>query len=208
MGIKLFYGNINIINDQHMTNHLETLPLFMREEIVRYAYLPDQKSRLLARLMLYQSLKDDNKLGNLSNWTRDANNKPSIKGWDFFNISHSGEWVVFAHGNTYIGVDIEKIVEFDYSEIIDYFHPEEQEFIKNAADIQRAFYEVWVKKEAFLKAIGIGIGNGLKEFSCVNEKLNYKGNDWHLSEIDVIPGYITFFCSLIKQVAIFPQESM
>ncbi len=47
----------------------------------------------------------------------------------FFNISHSGNWVIMAIGLTEVGVDIEKIDEKNTSYLMDVFTKDEKFYI-------------------------------------------------------------------------------
>jgi len=91
--------------------------------------------------------------------------KPFIPGVDLpFSISRTRNLFAFVvgHGNQFLGVDIEQIKpEIDYTAISrNYFSDKEQELIlslKNPEDQKHTFFEIWTRKEALLKAIGIGI---------------------------------------------------
>lgn len=101
----------------------------------------------------------------------------------YFNISHSGEYVVLSCTNYgIIGVDIEKI---DYNTNCrdlsrSVFSLDEQDLLFNSTikrdsnltfdkmivdNYVNNFFFIWTKKEATLKAIGCGITNNLKRFS-------------------------------------------
>lgn len=80
----------------------------------------------------------------------------------YFNISHSGEYVVFAFSRTGdIGVDIEKIdpknIKKGMEKLI--FSEKELAFFNNLPFDQKieAFYRAWTQKEAILKADGRGL---------------------------------------------------
>jgi 4'-phosphopantetheinyl transferase len=45
-----------------------------------------------------------------------------------------------------------------------YFSDEEQDFIENAPDSRKAFFEIWDRKEACIKGIGRGLSHPLAEF--------------------------------------------
>lgn len=196
--IHVYHCNIHKIPNDKIVKYLQILPKFMSLDINRYINISDQKSRLLSRLMLQKSLKNTENHNLINRWRRDKNNKPFIDGWNSFNISHSGELAVFAYGRNNIGIDIEKKIKLDFKGVLENFHPEEQEYINNSEDIPKTFYDIWVKKEAVLKAMGIGIINGLKEFSCINESVCYRGNDWYFHSFLIHPDYTSYACSLNK----------
>jgi 4'-phosphopantetheinyl transferase len=95
--------------------------------------------------------------------------KPFVPGLDLpFSISRTRNLFAFAvgHSNQFLGVDIEQIKpEIDITNISrNYFSDKEQQLIsslKNSDDQKRTFFEIWTRKEALLKAIGIGINTEL-----------------------------------------------
>lgn len=205
--IVVKYCDIDIIDDGSIAHYLNFLPPFMSTEILRYRYAADQKARLLARLMLRESITDTVAIDCLKDWKRDVNNKPVIDNWHAFNITHASNLVVFAYttGES-MGIDIEKRKDLEYKEIMENFHTEEQQFIESSADSISCFYEIWVKKEALVKAAGIGIVNGLNDFSCVENIVNYRRQSWFLKEVQIHPEYICYLCSLNLRERIIIQE--
>ncbi len=81
-----------------------------------------------------------------------------------FNVSHSGDLVLIAISRSPVGVDLEYLDEgYAYQQILDKaFNPEELAFIQNSVDPMQAFYLLWTRKEALLKATGKGIDDDLR----------------------------------------------
>jgi 4'-phosphopantetheinyl transferase len=93
-----------------------------------------------------------------------------------FNIAHSGDLAVFAlshsGGNlTQIGVDVECMRRRPNSMELArrFFHPDEIAHLASLPDYRRdpEFLQIWVRKEACLKAIGTGIAGNLGSFSAI-----------------------------------------
>ena len=86
-------------------------------------------------------------------------NNPDVQ----FNVSHSGDWVVLAFSSFPVGVDCEQLdPNFNFTDILDsYFNQVERNFIVNSALPVRSFYQLWTRKEAFLKLIGVGIDENI-----------------------------------------------
>ena len=86
-----------------------------------------------------------------------------------FNISHSGDYAVCALSEADVGIDIEKIrpISIDIAER--FFTEKEYKFIMNKPQAQRlsCFYRLWVLKESYMKARGLGFNLPLKDF-CIN----------------------------------------
>ena len=112
-----------------------------------------------------------------------------------FNVSHSGEFVFmgFAYEKR-IGVDIEKInLSFQYQCISDKFlSKKEIEDINKSKNIEK-FYNLWTAKEAYVKAIGIGLFKEFKSFS-VSEDIIKENNKieegWFLKNIKLNEEYV------------------
>jgi phosphopantetheinyl transferase len=92
-----------------------------------------------------------------------------------FNLSHSsGVSTLAFSAKSEIGVDVEKIDPgFDYQLITRrYFSTAENDYIRGPdKDTFKRFYTLWTRKEAFLKAVGMGIGENLEVEVC--RKINY-----------------------------------
>jgi phosphopantetheinyl transferase len=86
-----------------------------------------------------------------------------------FNVSHSGEWAVLAVAQSPIGVDLEIMHErLGYSAIASQIlTASEQQAWRQLAgrDRELAVWQLWVCKEALLKAMGLGIAEGLMKVS-------------------------------------------
>lgn len=118
-----------------------------------------------------------------------------------FNTSHSGEWILHALDTVApVGVDVE-FVRADLAKTEDFelvLSPEE--FLQIAdlpqAHRARAFARAWVRKEAYVKAVGEGISRSLAEISigvdsAGKPRLLYDRNParsplrWQFEEIEI-----------------------
>ena len=83
----------------------------------------------------------------------------------YFNLSNCKKYTVCVVADKEIGVDIQKITMKE--SIIDRIcTSEEQKTIKTAED----FTKIWVKKESYVKCLGMGIGYGLKNVDTLKTK--------------------------------------
>lgn len=193
--ITLCYYNINELPDGKIPEYLDLLPPFMNHDIMRYHNASDRKTRLMARLMLKNILEQEGRAQLLLNWQRESGNKPFIQGWESFNISHSGDLVVLAYGSSVLGVDIEKKDAANYSELMTFFHPAEQDYIAGSGDRADSFYEIWTKKEALLKAEGSGIIKGLNHIDCTRDEIMYQSMNWYFHPVAIHPSYACCVCT-------------
>jgi 4'-phosphopantetheinyl transferase len=123
-----------------------------------------------------------------------------------FNVAHSGSIVLVALAYRYdLGVDIERIrTDFDVDEIAQQFLSA-RERSSLIADVpangkHEAFFACWTRKEAYLKARGVGLGMPLDAFDVAflpgqkPELLEIRCDPaevqrWMLVDLDVTPGY-------------------
>lgn len=191
----IWYADINSIPDEMYTSVLNTFPANIADDIDRYHRLIDKKSRLLARLLIHKYYTDANVSFDWNDWTLTDSKKPYMKGKPNFNISHSGEKVLvgFSDENE-IGVDVEYKQAVDVSAFASYFHAEEIEFLERNNQSLGAFYKIWTRKEALLKAIGIGLLNGLDGVNVLPDEVDHDGS-WQLQEIEVDRDYCACICA-------------
>lgn len=109
--------------------------------------------------------------------------KPYIRGADgfYYNISHSGEYVVLAYGGQELGIDIEHIRDKDIAVAKRCFTEEEYAYIAGenldavgcpAIENQdERFFRVWTMKESYLKYTGEGISVPLNSFNVKPHEL-------------------------------------
>lgn len=93
-----------------------------------------------------------------------------------FNVSHSGDVLTIAvTRDAEVGIDIEVLRKVDDLPAIaaQFFQPREVERLANMdpSAIDRAFLKLWVRKEAILKAAGIGLADGLAVAVPFEERL-------------------------------------
>ena len=95
----------------------------------------------------------------------DEKGKPYIRGYPGcqFSLSHSGGWAACALSDGPVGVDIQQHREIP-ALVSRKFSGEEQEWLRNHPD---SFFDLWVKKEAYLKALGAGLTIRLDRFTVL-----------------------------------------
>jgi|GEM_PF-999557 4'-phosphopantetheinyl transferase len=169
--------------EQFGTEELTRLGSFLsKEEIAksrRFRFYQDRTSYIVVHGLLRWILGRHLGIPPKSvEFTYGLSGKPSITGYSskmFFNLSHSSGVSVLAFDPEHeIGADVEKIAEdFEYEPIIDmFFTRKERQYIQILKELsRRRFYELWTRKEAFLKATGTGITKDLS-VEVLEEKIN------------------------------------
>ena len=141
----------------------------------------------------------------------------------YFNISHSGEYVIFAVSDDEIGIDIQKMDEIKKylqkqsillgkqcaQEFI--FSPYEDKFIKKCNSFKR-FYIIWTIKEAYIKYSGQGLNKTLNSFIVLHYNNSYYiydsclRSDIVISSFDWEKEYKISICSKYKNFNLFKIE--
>jgi 4'-phosphopantetheinyl transferase len=141
-----------------------------------------------------------------------AAGKPSLSGMPaapVFNLSHTADYAALALCRTpdlVLGIDIERIRPIERDIARRFFSADEVAALEAlpAAAQMAAFYRIWTRKEAFVKATGDGLGFPLEDFDVslaveAPALLRLKGRAaqdvarWrmiHLAEAELIPGVI------------------
>jgi 4'-phosphopantetheinyl transferase len=102
-----------------------------------------------------------------------ANGKPFLlhpsQGSLFFSLAHCEDRALLAVSkNSELGADLERVRDFPEAESIamGFFSPSEYESLLRVPPTRKteAFFSCWTRKEAYLKAKGSGLSDGLEEF--------------------------------------------
>lgn len=107
--------------------------------------------------------------------SKSSNGKPFFENGSYFNISHSGHYVVMAVSTSEVGIDIEENKNRDMSSLTRIFNEAEAKVIKEHQD----FYYLWCAKESLIKCMGSTIGT-VKEIPSLplNGLKTFKGKDY------------------------------
>ena len=131
-------------------------------------------------------------------FNRNAQGKPFLEGGELdFNVSHSRDRLLIAiTAGRAVGVDIEfRRSGLDMKSIAKrWFAPEEREFFQTLEKPEDGFFEIWAKKEAYVKALGVGIYKDLNTFDVpLGEKPSFpnigKNGQWFFQTLEIDPGY-------------------
>jgi 4'-phosphopantetheinyl transferase len=117
----------------------------------------------LTRYFLRRAGRDGNR-----EISRGAHGKPYLAGDDglYFNVSHSGDYVVAAFADREVGIDIERRGRARMEVADRFFHAGEIAALWSAGEEtrRRLFTDYWAIKESFLKYLGTGLSRPLSTF--------------------------------------------
>lgn len=174
-----------ISNDKPLINILEKyLSIDELEKANKFVFEKDRLSYIVSRGTLRTLLvKYLNISPQLIRFSYNQYGKPFIdipQSTDIkFNLSHSNEYCLIAiNKNSNIGIDIEwinkDIMPNDIAK--NYFSASElKDFSSiNKENQLRAFFKIWTRKEAFIKAVGKGLSLSLDSFDVSLDDVNPK----------------------------------
>jgi 4'-phosphopantetheinyl transferase len=115
-----------------------------------------------------------------------------------YNVSHSGNWVLIAIGPVAVGVDIEKVnPAFPFEEVLDFsFSPSERAFVAQHPVRAAAFYQLWTRKEAFVKGTAQGIDADFARVPALDGQHQWPAGhpnpiaSWLVSSFAAAAGYV------------------
>ncbi len=135
-----------------------------------------------------------------------------------FNLSHSGGKVLYAFSRGIpLGIDLEKMKpDIDFAAIAPrFFSPGEVSslFSLEKSDRVEAFYACWTRKEAFIKAMEMGLSLELDKFDVslrpgepaqlLSIKFqNQNTQNWSLYDLKVFPGFKDCLAVRARDIAI------
>ncbi len=126
--------------------------------------------------------------------------------WLQFSLSHSGDLILIAVSRDWpIGIDVEQIIPpDDFPRLVEqFFSPNENAAFRALPESQRAaaFFAGWTRKEAYVKALGIGVSLPLDYFDVTmdpeapagllaDRRYPYHVETWSLHTFTPAPAYI------------------
>ena len=158
------------ISLETMQSVLSHLPIEKQNKIRRYIRIDDQYRSLIAQLLMRICINEYSgcTLSKME-FISDSHGKPFLSGFNdiYFNISHSGEWIVCAVDVRPIGIDVEYIHDISLHIAQRFFSLSEskQLFLQSPGSQLDYFYKLWTLKESYIKAIGVGLSKPLSSFS-------------------------------------------
>lgn len=183
---KLYFIKINKCDSISNLNKMLTLVSIEKQDRINNLKLDSDKKLMLfadiiVRYMMSKILK--NITINSIYFEKNEFGKPFIKNHPEtqFNISHTRGAIAIGFSDKPIGVDIEKIknpsIGATQSNKIAqrFFTKSEISYIVNSTkNKQEKFYEIWTRKEAYIKWVGCGLTIPLTSFNVLDKELKCK----------------------------------
>ena len=165
---------------------LRALPEELRKKALRYRKEDDQLRSIGASFLLLRAAK-----GLEIHYNPEG--KPFVDGQNYFNISHSGDYVVLASASSSVGVDVERVTDIDIDDGLKHIALTEKERLWVKDSLLR-FYVVWTRKESLIKCDGSGFISEPNQIETLNDEnfddpVNYRGNIYCIESF-MIDGHV------------------
>jgi 4'-phosphopantetheinyl transferase len=191
VNMHVYYATIDALTPEAYQYYLHRLPEAEHSKVLKYRRPQDAYLSVLGKALLMRGLADSG----YDDTLRDAYKvtefgRPYMLNGPKFNIAHSGNVAVCAISETTVGVDIENVTRIDIDVFEDHFVPEEWNLIQKATNPTVAFYTLWCKKEAVIKADGKGLSNALNDVITLTDQTELNDIIYHTRLHFIYPDYI------------------
>ncbi len=153
----------------------ESLPAARREKALSIRN-PEERLRSAAAGLLLKFVFGEAQAETL---LQNEHGKPLFEHGPEFCLSHSGFYAVLTAGNFPLGLDIEAPTAYNEKVAARCFTPEEQSFARSH---ENGFCRIWTKKEAVLKASGMGFARSPASFCVLGNPCAASGVLYYLNE--------------------------
>ena len=134
----------------------------------------------------------------------------------WYNLSHSGDYIVAAFSHLEVGIDIEQKRKARMEVARRFFHPAEIQCLQNlAGDAQdELFFRYWSVKESFLKYTGEGLSASLSAFRVKFEQAivllgqGMEKREVKISECKIDPSYVSYICSGNREIPVLRKVAL
>lgn len=206
--VFVYYASYDTPMPAHIFSKLAAaLPEGLRTAVYRYRRWEDAHAALLGKHLLQYSLRRQLLPHTLTDIEYTTYRRPFIKGTPDFNITHSGNIVACAVAEKgRIGIDIEKPQLLQADDFRQQFSREEWNDIFGDPAPPAVFYKYWTRKEAVLKAAGIGLNEELHLLNTTTDIVFYDQHTWQLQPIFIMPAYTCHLACSEMNITVSVQE--
>ena len=205
--INIFAVNVEDISISLFYKLIPFASLEVQKKINNFLIYEDKLRSLVGNILLkYLICKNYRYKNNELLFSKTIYGKPYLLNnrYIFFNISHSGKWVICSIHQFPLGIDIELIKPIDFSIAKRYFSLDEYsdlERINKVSDKISYFYSLWTMKESYLKLLGTGLTTPLNSFTikCNKNKFYLKKmeNKFYFKQYSIDEKYKISICSCV-----------
>ncbi len=180
--MKTYIVKVDSISDAEFNYMLKILPIERQKQILRQRIKQNTDNMLIGSILARYAIKNEFGIPIAKQvFSTGEHGKPYLKNHSdiHFNISHSGQYVVCAVADVPIGIDVQKVSEFNLSVAERVCNEQEITQILTSTDKASEFIKLWTQKEAYVKMLGCGIGMcDLKDIPMNKIKSVYLDGYW------------------------------
>jgi 4'-phosphopantetheinyl transferase len=179
------------IATQKLDFYAAQLPEIEQKKINAFVRWEDRTASILGKALLLRLLQHLGESGiKLSDLLYTSYNRPYFDANIDFSIAHSGSYVICAMAtHCRLGIDIEQIKTTANHSLGFTLTPAEERYIQSSIHADSAFYNIWTKKEAILKADGRGLGLELSQVDTTCLPFSLEGETWFTQSISINEAY-------------------
>ena len=169
--MKFYHYNIRDLSDESYTHYYSLMSEEKKRRVDRFRFEDDKKRTVVGEMLARQAISEWCGVPEESIVFEIAEHgKPYAKNLNIeFNISHSADMAVCVVDADPVGVDIEKIRPVDLNTAKRIFNKDEIRYIFGCVsdvedynhylndEVLQRFFELWTKKEAYGKLVGMGL---------------------------------------------------
>ena len=202
--MKLLYMNISLFNDEELFEKgMSLISVNRKEKIDKLNNPVTARLSLGAGVLLHIVMKEEGYVDLYEQIKYGAHGKPYLEDVPFyFNLSHSGEYVICAYDDKPVGADIQLKKDKIPSRLNKIFsEPEMKRYsILNEKEQKDFFYRIWTRKESLLKCDGRGLRIPLYEISVINNNIILEGKVIYSMDLDILQPQYSISLSSEKEI--------
>lgn len=155
--------NLAEYSEQDLERDLNLLPLWRREQALKYKFMAGKRDCTLSYLLLCQALQKEYGISVQPTFLIGQHGKPSLAEYPHihFNLSHCAKAIACIIANRPVGIDVESTDRKITPSLMSYTMNEEEQ--RQIASEPAAFFRFWTQKEALVKLKGSGLQDHLHE---------------------------------------------
>jgi 4'-phosphopantetheinyl transferase len=189
--VHIYHTDTRHLSQESALLFLDGLPLHLQQRIRTITHHQARTASLAALMLTEKLLTAEHGGCTLARLQYSSLGKPLIDDRFAISIAHSGSVVVVAGSFApYIGIDIEQVANPDVSLYQEYFSVADYKQIITSATPGETLLSLWTRKEAILKAAGVGMPGLDNTLSVSDSLVRFQNNNYYLSDIQLVPGYI------------------
>lgn len=179
-------------------NLLQKLPHALQQKAIGFMHWRNRQSYLIGKLLIKKGLREYGYAEDcLQRLKYNDFQKPFVDSNIYFNLSHSGKYIVCAFcSSSKVGIDIERVRSLNISVFENVFTPYEWQTLNKSTAVQKDFFKIWTIKESITKAIGKGLFISLNQIETSFYTARYESENWYHHEVSLNERYV---CTVVSQ---------